>query len=309
MAPQGIRYWIHQCTPPLVMRGLRNLRERLRPVAPEVRANVKLKQRFADRERCFIIGNGPSLKKQNLLLLKGEITFACNFFNLHPQAAEIAPTFYCFGDANTFFAKSINDDLEIDRSEWFSDIVRKNPHAEFIVPYMAKEIIAKKGWFQSQPLWYVLQRGIATELNQASAELDRAIPNGMGTVAAIAIPAALFMGFKKIYLLGCDCNWFVQAMVKEDFAQECAHFYDRNPYIKRESTLTDFGMEIEFKCLSDHFKSLRLLRELAQTKGQEIWNATDGGLLDVFPRISFSSLLPHSPNYDAEKSARLARLT
>ena len=272
------------------MRGLRVLRERWQQVPAEVQRNRQLKQRFPNPDRCFILGNGPSIKKQNLLLLKNEVTFACNFFNLHPQAAELAPTFYCFGDANTFIPKTFNENLEIDRTAWFVDICAKAPQTEFFVPYAAKDVIAAQQWFAGRRLWYVMQKGISTELNRASAELDRIIPNGMGTVAAVAIPAALYMGFKKIYLLGCDCNWFVQAMAKEEFDRECDHFYDRNPYMKRESNLTDFGMEVELRCLSDHFKSLRLLMELAIEQGQEIWNATQGGLLDVFPRVRYESL-------------------
>ena len=37
--------------------------------------------KFKDKhlgERCFILGNAPSLKKENLSLLKNEIVFVCN---------------------------------------------------------------------------------------------------------------------------------------------------------------------------------------------------------------------------------------
>ena len=40
-------------------------------------------------KRCFILGNGPSIKKENLKPLKNEIVFALNNFYVHDDFAEI----------------------------------------------------------------------------------------------------------------------------------------------------------------------------------------------------------------------------
>ena len=41
----------------------------------------KIKNRYGSiPDRCFILGNGPSLKKMDLDILKDEITIACNSF-------------------------------------------------------------------------------------------------------------------------------------------------------------------------------------------------------------------------------------
>jgi len=40
--------------------------------------NIKSKIKVSDR--CFILGNGPSLNNVNLNLLKDEVTIACNTF-------------------------------------------------------------------------------------------------------------------------------------------------------------------------------------------------------------------------------------
>src|SRR3972149_208804 len=64
--------------------------------------NIKFLQ-IHKNKRCFIIGNGSSLKKQNLSPLKNEITFVMNAFWKHPIISESwQPTYYCFADPATF---------------------------------------------------------------------------------------------------------------------------------------------------------------------------------------------------------------
>ncbi len=51
--------------------------------SPQLR---ELRTRFAGSDRCFIIGNGPSLKETNLDLLKEEVTFGVNsVFLIFPE--------------------------------------------------------------------------------------------------------------------------------------------------------------------------------------------------------------------------------
>ena len=55
---------------------------------------TNLKNKYQGK-RCFILGNGPSLKQQDLTLLKDEITFVSNWFVLHDKYEEINPDYYC----------------------------------------------------------------------------------------------------------------------------------------------------------------------------------------------------------------------
>lgn len=60
----------------------------------------KLKQSNSPIKRCFIIANGPSLKKINLNLLKNEFTIACNYFLIGAEKTypNFCPTVLCMGD-------------------------------------------------------------------------------------------------------------------------------------------------------------------------------------------------------------------
>ena len=48
---------------------------------------------------CFIIGNGPSIKDQNLTRLANQETFTMNGFWRHPQYKIIKPKYYIATDA------------------------------------------------------------------------------------------------------------------------------------------------------------------------------------------------------------------
>jgi hypothetical protein len=284
---------LREFVPPIMLKAYHRLRNRSKPEV--LVRNSALKGRHRDRQRCFVIGNGPSLRKQDLRQLRGEVVFVCNFFNLHPEYQEISPRYYCFADPNSFFPGTFNEHLEIDRSSWFADICAKGPEAEFLVPVTAMPAIERNNWFAGRCIWYIAHRTPSRLLGFAESDLRRPIAWGMGTIAAIAIPAAIYMGFSKIYLLGCDCNWWVENLANEDFDAEYKHFYERIPFSPRETTLRDFGLERVFQDIANHFKSLRLLGEHALSMGVNIINATEGGILDVFPRDKLHNVLAESP--------------
>ena len=63
--------------------------------------NYKELKKYKDAykgKRCFLIANGPSLKVEDLNLLKGEYTFGCNKIFYLFDKTEWRPTFYCILD-------------------------------------------------------------------------------------------------------------------------------------------------------------------------------------------------------------------
>ena len=46
-------------------------------------------------KRCFILCNGPSVKRQDIRPLKDEIVISVSSGYLHPDYAEIAPAYHC----------------------------------------------------------------------------------------------------------------------------------------------------------------------------------------------------------------------
>jgi hypothetical protein len=203
----------------------------------------------------------------------------------------VCPNYWCLADPNAFFPRTFGEELDIDRHAWFADIRRKAPTVEFLVPLKAKPQIERNGWLSGHKVWYLESLGPMVSLDYADSNIDKPIPWGLGTIEAIAIPAAIYMGFKEIYLLGCDANWWVKSLLDGNLDMEYEHFYTEQPFASREGTLRDFGLEVELRNLSNHFKIFRLWREYAESIGVRILNATKGGILDVFPRVQYEAIV------------------
>ena len=97
-----------------------------------------------------------------------------------------------------------------------------------------------------------------------------AIVYGAFTVACSAMQLAVYMGFKEIYLIGCDC----------DYSGERRHF-------------DDFKVENEHPIIDEEGKMVmtyETVKRYADEHGIKIYNATRGGKLEVFERVDFDSL-------------------
>ena len=90
-----------------------------------------------------------------------------------------------------------------------------------------------------------------------------------GTVTYACIQIAVWLGFREIVLLGVDCNYNLPSGT---------HFYDNSQDDKKYRDVTD---------MFDAFESAK---KYADSHGIKIYNATRGGMLEVFERVDFDSL-------------------
>ena len=92
-----------------------------------------------------------------------------------------------------------------------------------------------------------------------------------GTVTNIAIAIAMYMGFKKIYLIGCDCSNLNKHIVNDISDAE------KSDYLATEIANTQV-------------KGYHHMRKIAEERGVKIFNATRGGALEEFERVNFDEL-------------------
>ena len=80
-----------------IIRNRHNLRvlikDRLYP-HPLLKRNTKFKD-IHKGQRCFILGSGPSIVKQDLKKLQGEIVITQNNFHVHEDISIINPRYHC----------------------------------------------------------------------------------------------------------------------------------------------------------------------------------------------------------------------
>ena len=221
-----------------------------------------------ENRRCFVIGNGSSLTKQNLNLLKNEITFVMNAFWKHPIISKTwQPTYYCFADPRTF-------DGSIYAKNFFSSL-----HKNIKVKY----VIRRQKLLPLDSTYYVMFEDSNDEIDRI--DFTHAVLSVQST-SQLAIELAIYMGCNPIYLLGMDHDFLAhKGLIK--------HFYtgltiENHPDAHDDISDVSYRSEIE-SCLR-LWKKYELIKQYAIKNKINIYNATYGGYLDVFPRINYRSI-------------------
>ena len=261
-----------------------------RLMARRFKENSRLAGRHASERRCFVIGNGPSLKDVDLKPLANEYTIGANSFYKHPDARFIGLDYLCINDPH--FMKD-----EPRSVSWHRTIAEKLPTTHLVLNETARPLVRAHQLYCGHEVYYVgwgLRTHRAASINL---DLTRPLNIGMTTGSSVAIPLALSLGFREIYLIGFDCNWLAGSSASY-------HFYQTHEYFPEFDSVgkdtRGFSYEDEVRSVLLEFESHRLLREKAEAMGAQILNATKGGLLDVYERREFVECVSTRTSSDAK---------
>jgi hypothetical protein len=245
-------------------------------------------------ERCFIMGNGPSLNKMDLNKLEGETVFGCNNIFLLFDKIAWRPTYYACVDSRVL----------PDRAD---DIDRMLMETPSITAFFPAEIVehAEENRFPTRTIippmegrYYFRER--ANSLNNLpysmfSIDVDDHIVQPY-TVVITLIQIAAYMGFSEIYLIGCDTNYSVpEDALKEGTTADGRHGLALTSTSDNDSNHFDptyFGAGRKWhdpqtdKMIMQHGYA----REACELLGADVYNATVGGMLEVYLRRDFDSL-------------------
>jgi len=230
------------------------------------------------KKRCFLVGNGPSIKNQDLTLLKDEIVFVANHFVLHEQYEEILPTYYCVSDPRLFI-KGTN-------REWGELMLKKTKSTIKFFPLRAKRAAQKNKYFVGDEIYYLnyLAHKRIWEQNKMSLNIEKGVYTGDTIIVDFCLPLAFYMGFREIYLLGCDSDYGLESA--EDYSE--GYFYD-------PSKTTGMRQAKEYHknyWYNNIIKSYEVAKRCFERNDCRIYNATEGGKLEVFKRVDFKNLFP-----------------
>lgn len=207
-------------------------------------------------ERCFVIGNGPSLKYEDLELLHNhhEVCFGVNRIYLAYEYTKWRPDYYVAVD----YVIVQNDRMKISAMQGIRFIRHFYKMAET--------------WDQQDIYEF---RGLACQPGEP--RLSQDLCNGIytgNTVVYDAIQIALYMGFQEIYLLGVDMTDGIR------YQDEGAHFY-KSPDVKEN--LGKGNIPEARRCLG-------YAANVIEESGRKLRNATRGGALEEVTRVDFDSL-------------------
>ena len=238
-------------------------------------------------QRCFILGTGPSINKQDLGPLKNEACFAVSLFFLHKDIKTIDPLYHVDAPNHHPFGFDI-----VQQSFEAFDRCYSNRTTYFFAhtpyEYSVFNFLQLNPQFKKDNIYYLnCCHGITLdETNYNNPDIwDICKPLFSGrTVIYYTLQIAAYMGFKHIYLLGCDHDYLA------DVARgSSTHFYEDEEGVDDSSTW--MSTERFFHVYHIRWKQYRLMREYLERRGCYIYNATEGGLLDVFPRVTLAEAI------------------
>lgn len=223
-------------------------------------------------ERCFIIGNGPSLTAADLDRLRGEFCFAANGIYRIFRQTQWRPQIYLCVDA--FMLRDIKDAISslklplflIDSEGKKYKLERRNKNIVYICNYCP----------------FLLHRHRYKDGIQVSPDVSKYFTAG-GTVTFTSIQLALYMGFTTIYLLGVDHQYSKVCLETGEIIERpgVVDYFDRTPparySIQNVATTTAAYMAANAYASAHHVT---------------IKNLTRGGALEVFPRDNFDEIAP-----------------
>jgi len=225
---------------------------------------IKAYKNLHKNKRCFIIGTGPSLTIEDLEKLKDETCFASNSIVKCFDKTTWRPVYYGITD-DFVYAECEEQILKADLPNVFLFNRIDAPH--FSIPNN----------FEIPNRFIVLPeiRRDGFGNNVYSMVYNNA------TITGSLIQIAKYMGFKDVYLLGCDCN----------YVGKNRHFHDAQYAPKGDGA--DY-VSRNYK----HYNAFINAKKYADANKINIFNATRGGRLDMFPRVALDKVLNNGDDYN-----------
>lgn len=225
-------------------------------------------------KRCFVIGNGPSLRIEDLDMLKsnGDYCFACNKIYKVFGKTSWRPNFYACTDSAVF------------RQNYYSILKQKEYQKFFGANLPLQDKIRQDP--DNIRINYATKRIERTRFNPKATFIYSG-----GTVTYVLITLAWLMGFREIYLIGCDHSYGFFSGKKSGSMESTAE--TNNDYFMKNYMRP--GEKINVGNLDRSEQGYIIARNYIESHGGKIFNATRGGKLEVFPRADLDEVLNHKP--------------
>ena len=216
-------------------------------------------------KRCFVIGTGPSLTKEDLEALTDEYTFASNSIFRYFEKTEWRPDFYSVCDRTYYLANKNNiDSVNVKKQKFFPlDFALQFGFNSKCRYYLRTPYSVRHPRFRDNPM-HAFQEG--------------------STVTYHLLQLAVMMGFTEIYLLGIDFNYSLHRdnkgnIIRDDKVKDYAFDDKATNYTMPNLEASYYAYcSAEEYCKQHNYKV-------------RIYNATRGGKLEVFQRVNFEDVI------------------
>lgn len=248
-------------------------------------------------QRCFILGNGPSLGKQDLSLLSDEYVFTVSHIHRYEYCDSLHINYHFYCDPFFFRKDTEIEEVASVKKEYLNSLryLTGKKDVTCFISTMGYDEIQKCGGIKKENMAYYSSPLFFYDGYDEEFDFCEPIPS-FQTVIHWAIAMAIYMGFKEIYLLGCDCTNILSFLCPE---QEI-HMYKKNEmdiaaqeYIRRQS-----GLELQFQGWGRIFHLYKQLYEYCNRRDTILANCSGETVLDCIPRIKYEDVIRAGKKYE-----------
>ena len=220
--------------------------------------SIKRFKNICKGETCFVIGNGPSMRVEDLdkihyLNIK---SFACNKIFLIFNETKWRPNYFLASDRKIISENSFeNSGLET---------------CELFFPRKYKGIVKKANYYELISHNWLEEGNFSLDAYKGIYQCE--------TIIAEALQLAYYMGFSKVYIIGVDFSYNMASVNKEKqtFVSGGNNYFIKG-YEKK-------GEELNLGNEKSNILGFEAALNAFNKTGREIYNATRGGKLEVFER-------------------------
>lgn len=241
-------------------------------------------------KRCFILGNGPSLKNVDLSKLQKEWVFTVNDF-CKIDNYRAAHTNYHFLMDSAYFDD--RKDIQVNMEEVLRnyDLIGKE-NAVCFFPAHAYGFLEKNGLLNKLNVNYLFPFYELRCENKINLDICKSITI-YSTVVQYAITVAIYMGFSKIYLLGCDSTMLPAMFDKVLHKKNSAiHAYDHDDDEQNyEELLLKWDLS---EIIFGHYKlflGYEKISDYCEKAGIKLLNCSDPTLIMSIPRVTLKKII------------------
>jgi len=220
---------------------------------------AELKNQYQGR-RCFILGNGPSLRQTDLSRLKGEFTIGLNRIYLAFPEMGFPTSFYL--SVNDLVVEQCAADIQALRMPKF-------------VSWRARK------WLQpADDLYFLYTTYTGPKFARDASER---LWEG-ATVTYAALQVAYHLGFSQVILIGVDHNFTTKGKPNTTVVSQGddPNHFDPKYFGK--------GFRWQLPDLDTSEIAYAAARRAYEQDGREVLDATIGGKLQVFKKVTYDSL-------------------
>lgn len=256
---------------------------------------IKSNRRFLNihkGERCFILGNGPSILTEDLSALKNEMVFVVNQASKASYYKELKPNYYFCVD-EVFFKLDRNVEQENQVIESFRKLRFDDCSPECFLPSKFRKAIQNKYSLSNLTINYFVETFRMTDNWKSFVDYSKVVP-AFGTVVQYCITMAVYMGFKEIYLLGCD-NTGILVTINSLLNESNEHLYSynvsENEKLRMKNMVRENGLEAYCESYLYTLQDYRKLFNYCKKFDVKLVNCSSTTVIDSISRMKLIDLL------------------